>query len=131
MSRLPPALEDALNDPSLRRCTGGEVLLTLNQLVLLQALRDFPDAFAPTARAWVHRAQFYRERTGGGSEYTLMKSARRLPEVLVARARLGACVTATLAPLGGALLDRVVPAWIVGRGPYRGFRALVVPPRRG
>lgn len=130
MSRLPPALEEALNDPSIRRRRDGEVLLTLNQLVLLQALRDFPDAWAPSASVWVRRGMFYRERTGGGSEYTLLKSARRVPEVLVARRRMGPYVAAALAPLGEALLDRVVPAWIVGRGSYEGFRALSSPPGR-
>jgi hypothetical protein len=127
MSRLPPALEEALNDPAIRRRRTGEVLLTLNQLVLMQALRDFPDALAPSVSAWVGRAMLYRDRTGGGSEYTLLKSARRVPEVYVARRRAGPCLAVALAPLGVAVLDLVVPAWIVGRGAYRGFRALVTP----
>ncbi len=129
MSKLPPVLEEALNDPAIRRRPGGEVLLTLNQLVLLQALRDFPDAWAPSAGVWVRRALLYRARTGGGTERTLLGSARRVPEVLAARKRMGPYLAAALAPLGEALLDRVVPAWIVGRGPYTGFRALVSPKR--
>ena len=124
MSRLPPYLEEALNDPSLRKRRGGEVLLTLNQIVLLQALRDFPDAWAPSASTWVRRAALYGRRAGAGSVSTLLKSARRVPEVLVARARMGPYLAATLGPLGMAVLDRVVPAWIHGRGPYEGFRAL-------
>jgi len=129
MSRLPPALEEALNDPSIRRRRSGEVLLTLNQLVLLQALRDFPDAWAPSANAWVRRAAPYSDRIGAGTEDALRKSARRVPEVLVARKRVGPYTAATLAPLGVALLDRVVPAWVMGRGAYPGRRALPLPRR--
>ena len=64
---LPQSLEDALQDPSIRRRRSGEVLLTLNALVLLQALRDFPDAWAPSSRMWVERALLYRRRMGGGN----------------------------------------------------------------
>ena len=40
---LPQSLEDALQDPSIRRRRSGEVLLTLNALVLLQALKRMVD----------------------------------------------------------------------------------------
>jgi len=121
---LPKSLEEALQDPSIRRRQSGEVLLTMNTLVLLQALRDFPDAWAPTTRLWVRRGMIYRGQTGGGSESTLLKSARQVPAVLVTRKKMGPYQAAALAPLGEALLDRVVPAWILGRGAYTGFRAL-------
>jgi hypothetical protein len=121
---LPKSLEDALQDPSIRRRQSGEVLLTMNTLVLLQALRDFPDAWAPTTRLWVRRAMIYRRQTGGGAESTLLTSARQVPSVLVARKKMGPYQAAALAPLGAALLDRVVPVWLLGRGAYTGFRAL-------
>ena len=105
---LPKSLEDALQDPSIRRRQSGEVLLTMNTLVLLQALRDFPDAWAPSTRLWVQRGMFYRRQTGGGSESTLLKSARQVPSVLVTRKKMGPYQAAALAPLGTALLDRVV-----------------------
>jgi hypothetical protein len=124
VSMLPQSLEDALQDPSIRRRRSGEVLLTLNALVLLQALRDFPDAWAPSSRMWVERALLYRRRMGGGTESTLLNSARRISPVLVTRKKMGPYQAAALAPLGVALLDRVVPAWIVGHGVYAGFRAL-------
>jgi hypothetical protein len=121
---LPQSLEDALQDPSIRRRRTGEVLLTLNTLVLLQALRDFPDTWAPSSRIWVERALHYRRRAGGGTESTLLNSTRRISPVLVTRKKTGPFQAAALAPLGVALLDRVVPSWIVGHGAYVGFRAL-------
>jgi len=121
---LPQSLEEALQDPSIRRRRTGEVLLTLNTLVLLQALRDFPDAWAPSSRVWAERALHYRRRAGGGTVSTLLNSTRRISPVLVSRKKMGPYQAASLSPLGVALLDRVVPAWIVGRGAYTGFRAL-------
>ena len=121
---LPQSLEDALQDPSIRRRRSGEVLLTLNALVLLQALRDFPDAWAPSSRMWVERALLYRRRMGGGTDSTLLNSARRISPVLVTRKKMGPYQAAALAPLGVALLDHVVPAGTAARQPHGSTSAL-------
>ena len=98
-----------------RLTKSGAVLLGRNQLTLLQALLDRPDATASSVEDWLAAATPYLE----GGYWALRKSVRRMNPAWIERRRVGRCITAKLLPRGHAILSREVPAHVHGVGPYR------------
>lgn len=100
----------------------GEVILTRNQLILLKALLDRPEATAESMSDWVSAARpYYRNGEGepGFLPSVLFKSARRVSEAWVARVQAGSRLRCALTARGLAIVDGRIPAHIRGEGPYR------------
>jgi hypothetical protein len=106
-------------------CTkAGAVLLSHNHLALLHGLMDRPDAMAGSITDWTQSALPYVARLTGysASTHCILRSLRTFNWLWARRTRHGRCITVQLTSRGRALLDRTVPAHIVGRGPYEGLR---------
>lgn len=103
----------------------GAVILGRNQFTLLMGLMDCPDYQAASTRELIRVAHPYttslRGRLGVGA---LEKSSRRLNSAWVTGKRVGRCIVWRLTPRGIGILERTVPAYIKGYGPYTGMAAL-------
>lgn len=101
----------------------GELIITRRQLVMLHALLDTPDGTAKTLAEW------YRLTYPYGKEY-VAETARRMPRkwVLLFRYAHG-LVGARLEQRGRDIVAGAVPAYVHGRGPFQGMRALLAPHR--
>src|SRR5688500_8455049 len=123
MARLLPAFDPSRPERLSRH---GEVLLTLNHLVLLQGLYDRPDGVASSYKDWIAAATPHFARLCPGSAFSnLVRSTRTLHPRLVQRHREGTRFVCTLTTRGRGVLERSVAAHVIGEGPYRGVRTLL------
>lgn len=109
-------------EPTMR---DGTPLLTINQLILLNALRDFPDAQAPSHNAWLVAAYPYARIAGRTpNQWGLRRSMRKCGSAWVTRARKGHATTVTLTAWAIAILDRTIAARVRGIGIYQGLHVI-------
>jgi hypothetical protein len=107
-----------------RVCADGSVLVSHNQIALLNGLFDRPngvaESYADLARASLtHLARFRSEPRRNA----LLGSIPRLPSAWVTRRRCGRRVECTLTARGKAIVNCEVRARITGEGPYAGLRS--------
>lgn len=97
----------------------GDVLIRCGELVLLQALLDFPDYTAPSIRAWVRAAGALGVGYGlMSNEWGARRAMAGLNATWVRRQRLGRSVVVKLSSRGKAIVNKQVPVRVIGRGPY-------------
>lgn len=100
----------------------GEVLLSHNHMALLHGLLDRPDSKAASIADWLRASMPYLARYRGyPSIHVLEKAIQRVHPSWVRRERVGRCIQVTLLPRGRAIIDRVVPARVLGLGRYEGL----------
>lgn len=103
----------------------GSLAVTPTQLGLLQGLLDRPDATTHTRIDWVRASRPHLRWAGLATDDALVESTFRLPASWVAREKLRGRFRCTLAERGRDILERRVPASIIGYGPYRGTAPLL------
>ena len=97
----------------------GSLLLTHNQLALLQGLLDRPGGVAFSTRDFARAALpyvwRYREEPNA---HSLWHAARRLPVHWVSSAHYGNRIVWTLTARGRAIVEHRIPSHVRGVGPY-------------
>ena len=110
---------------SERLTKDGAVIVTHNQLVLLHGLLDRPDAACVSYVDWVRASIPYMRRfQTAPNPDRLFRSIHRLPDSWVTRMKIGRGVRCQLTLRGRSLLDRSLPAHVMGHGTYCGMKAL-------
>jgi len=101
----------------------GEILLTLNQLLLLHGLYDRPDCIATSMTDWFRSGVPYAMQTNT-SLRSLSRGIQSIHRSWVVRQKMRSRVVCGLTERGRAIVERQVPVRIRGVGPYVGLRAL-------
>lgn len=109
-----------MDEPMTKR---GEILITVNQLLLLHGLYDRPDCIAASMTDWFRAAVPYaiQTRTSG---YGLDRGIQSIHSAWVVRKKVGGRVVCGLTARGRAIIERQIPVRIRGVGPYVGLAAL-------
>jgi hypothetical protein len=117
MGRQPTSRERTTKD--------GAVIITRNQLVLLQGLYDRPGGTAPSVSDWI-KAAWPHLLLIHGNPYAscLKKSAPRMNPAWVRKRRNGNRFICSLTARGRGILEGTVRAHVFGAGEYRGVRHL-------
>ncbi len=106
-------------------CPAYAVELSLHQVCLLHALRDFPSCAAPTRGDWVRAAQRYLRHVGPKASYRRMaRAARTLPGRFVRQQRGADGIRAELLPRGRRLTEGRDYLWVDRIGLWPGFEAV-------
>jgi hypothetical protein len=99
----------------------GSVLLGYNQLCLLHGLYDRPEGRAESSADLVRAATPYIRLFRDPRWSCIEKATLSLHPAWVAKGRSGRRNTWVLTPRGRAIVERSVPAWLRGMGPYEGL----------
>jgi hypothetical protein len=111
---------------ALPRDTDGCLVLSIEEMCLLLALRDLPQQRAPNRLVWTHAALRYLVQVRENASFrNLYLAAWGMRPRLVCQWRAGRGVCAEATPLGRALPGRHGRAWIARHGEWQGFHALV------
>lgn len=110
-------------NPRLERISpSGEVLITRSHLLLLQGLLDRPEGCAESATDWIRASMPYVRRFRPYmSVWCLKKCTVRVNPLWVERRWEGTRLVCTLTERGRDIVERAVPAHIIGEGSYRGL----------
>ncbi len=110
---------------TIENCPADAVELTIRQVCLLLALRDFPQVTAPSRGAWVRAAWRYLRQVARVASYRRMaQDARALPERFVLQ-QYGPCgIEAVLRPRGRRLAEGQDRLFVPRLGLWPGFDAV-------
>ena len=101
----------------------GEVLVTVNQIILLHALYDRPDCIATSMSDWFRAGRPYAFQTCT-SLYSLKRGIQSIHRAWVVRQKVGGRVVCGLTERGRDIVERRVPVRIRGLGTYVGLPGL-------
>jgi hypothetical protein len=103
---------------------GGAVIIGPNQLALLLGLVDRPGYQAESSQDMLNAAMPYMWLFRSASHHALKKSLRRLNSAWVSRRREGRRTVWQLTERGIGIVERTVPAHLMGHGAYQGVAVL-------
>lgn len=101
------------------RGSAAGLLLSHNQIAVLEGLATFERGEAPSSLAWLEASLPALSRFTKPYLGSLRNSLRRLPKTLVVRVADGNRIRTALTPRGRAVLDGRIPVKIIGHGWYR------------
>jgi hypothetical protein len=111
-----------------RHSAAGEVLLSHNQVALLEGLASFPAGKAPSLKVWIGASyQFLKPyRSDHLSFWNLYKAIKNIPTQWVKkRPTKGSAIEAILTPRGRDIVSGQIPAYVRRYGPYKTTKASV------